>query len=292
MLSSHGRNHTAAMGRASELAYWIVERERIRKLHDSGMPRPWTANAILDEYRFCNVRREDDRVTRWLAKNWRLPYKDHPNLTVAMLLARMINWPPTLEAIGFPDKWEPERIVDHIHACQDLGKAWTSAYVITTCGKRMDKAVYVVQTVCQAVYSAGLHPLPGGSLQAFWTRLRGIDGLGAGFIAAQVVADLKNTPDNPLAKAEDWWTWAVPGPGSRRGLNRYFYHDHNTTISDHDWYKGLQVIIQETQPLVLAKVGRIHAQDWQNVLCEWDKYERVRNGEGRPRQRYSPTIAY
>ena len=30
----------------------------------------------------------------------------------------------------------------------------------------------------------------------------------------------------------------------------------------------------------------IHAQDLQNCLCEFDKYERVRLNEGRPRSNY------
>jgi len=37
-----------------------------------------------------------------------------------------------------------------------------------------------------------------------------------------------------------------------------------------------------------AEVGmpKIHMQDLQNCLCEFDKYERVRLGEGRPRNGY------
>jgi hypothetical protein len=32
----------------------------------------------------------------------------------------------------------------------------------------------------------------------------------------------------------------------------------------------------------------LHAQDIQNCLCEFDKYERVRLGEGTPKQLYKP----
>jgi hypothetical protein len=35
-----------------------------------------------------------------------------------------------------------------------------------------------------------------------------------------------------------------------------------------------------------AGMPLIHAQDLQNCLCEFDKYERVRLGEGRPRSNY------
>ena len=35
-----------------------------------------------------------------------------------------------------------------------------------------------------------------------------------------------------------------------------------------------------------ADLPPIHAQALQNCLCEFDKYERVRLGEGRPRNNY------
>ena len=38
------------------------------------------------------------------------------------------------------------------------------------------------------------------------------------FMTAQVVADMKYVP--PLKNARDWQTFAAPGPGSKRGLNR------------------------------------------------------------------------
>jgi hypothetical protein len=36
-----------------------------------------------------------------------------------------------------------------------------------------------------------------------------------------------------------------------------------------------------------ARMPQLHAQDLQNCLCEFDKYERVRLGEGRPKAKYN-----
>jgi hypothetical protein len=41
---------------------------------------------------FCSVRREDDRVSRWIAENWRDPHADDPNLSFAMTVARARKW--------------------------------------------------------------------------------------------------------------------------------------------------------------------------------------------------------
>jgi len=244
---------------------------------------------IINLYRFCNVRREDDRVTRWLKKHWRDPHWKHPNFIPAMILARMVNWPPTLEKIGFPEDWDNDHIIQTIHTAQSLGKAWTGAYVITTCGAAMDKATYVVGTAAQALVLPVYAPRPENTLDGLWTSLRGLDGLGAGFLAAQVVADVRYTP--LLQRASDWWTFAVPGPGSRRGLNRYYERTLNAPWPEQTWKGGLERMRQEVTPL-LPSMAPIHSQDWQNVMCEFDKWMRVRTGEGRPRSKYRPETAY
>lgn len=279
--------------KVQQFANFIIEREAIRERHDARLPRKdWTLDPIFRRYRFCNVRREDDRVTRWLKKNWRDPYFDSPNMTAAMVLARLINWPPTLEWMGFPEKWEPERMVECIHDMQAKDKAWSSAYVVTTCGKRMDKAVYVVEMATAIQQRPWYSPNMGDTLASVWERLCTVDGLGAGFLAAQVVADLKHVPDSPLTFAPDWWKWAVPGPGSKRGLNRYIGFALNSHWRLKDWQGSLSNMIYEVEPHTQPVIGKLSAQDWQNCLCEFDKYERVRLGQGKPRKEYTPETAY
>ena len=76
------------------LAYWIEERERIRELKEAGAPKPWSEDAIFQTTYFCNVRREDDKVTKWVRKNW--PCGGSVGLVV---LARMFNLPEHLEEL-------------------------------------------------------------------------------------------------------------------------------------------------------------------------------------------------
>ena len=276
------------MSNAELVARFVQAREDARLDNELGGPRRCT-DKVIQAYRFCNVQREDDKVTRWLKKNWRDPYWQHPNFIPAMILARMVNWPPTLSYIGFPKEWDDGAIIASIHEKALQGKAWTGAYVITTCGRTMDKATYVVGTAAQALGLPTYQPRPENTLDGLWTSLRGHDGLGAGFIAAQVVADVKYTP--LLQNAPDWWTWAVPGPGSRRGINRYYNLSLNNKMSDSVWKRHLDNMMYEVAPLV-PTFARCHAQDWQNIMCEFDKWMRVRKGEGRPRSRYTPDTSY
>ena len=48
----------------NRLVYFITEREAIRLKKEAGEPKPWTSDPILQQYRFCNVRRMDDKVSK------------------------------------------------------------------------------------------------------------------------------------------------------------------------------------------------------------------------------------
>lgn len=267
---------------------FVGQRELARKNHDAGKPRPYCNDPIINAYRFCNVRREDDKVTRWIKKYWREPYKGHRNMAGAMLLARLINWPPTLAAIGFPEVWHPGDIIETIEKLP--GKVWSGAYIVSTCGKSMSKVDYVVDKVDDMIGVLEYTPWLDCTLEMYHHKLCGIDGLGAGFLAAQVVADLKYVDPNLLV-APDWKTFAVSGPGSRRGLARAFQLPTDYSWKEYEWKEYLEVMIERVAPQ-LSFGMEIHAQDWQNVMCEFDKWMRVRTAEGRPRARYAPDTCY
>ena len=83
--------------------HWIKERESIRIRKESNAPYPWTDDPILRDYRFCCVRREDDRVTKWIDANVRRPFQNNPNLWLMLCVCRIVNWPDTLaELISTP----------------------------------------------------------------------------------------------------------------------------------------------------------------------------------------------
>src|SRR5947207_15295340 len=114
-----------------KLARWINERESIRKKKDAGLPKPWTRDPVLRGFRFCNVHREDDSVTRWLKQTWRDPHANDRLLWHAMMIARSTNWPDTLAECGWPEAWDKRKaiFVAHLRARQARGdKVFTGAY--------------------------------------------------------------------------------------------------------------------------------------------------------------------
>jgi 5-hmdU DNA kinase, helical domain len=275
----------------TKLVYFIGERWAIHLRRISGAPPPYTDDPILREWSFCNCRREDDRVTRWIAANWRKPHAADPDLWFALGVARFVNWPDTLAEVGYPVPWDRERFVAVLQAraARD-DKVFGAAYNISNGGKTTAKAEHVAG-VLDALWTRrkSLRPREDDSLLSFCGRLKQMDGL-ASFMAAQIVADVRYVA--PLRNARDWWSFAAPGPGSKRGLNRVLGRPKDAAWSDDGWQAALQKLHEAIMPeLQRIGLGDLHAQDLQSCLCELDKFERVRLGEGKPKRRFAPSAA-
>jgi hypothetical protein len=267
------------------LYHWIKEREQIRIKKEMGLPPPWTGDPILQSYRFCNVHREHDKVTRWIRTHWS-PWVAHSNYTLGMALARYINWPDTLLEIGYPVVWEPDCVLSSIRKVQARGgKVWTSAYIVSTNGNKMEKADYVVNVVLHMLYKRPVIINPKAACRDVYCQLRTYTGVGD-FMAGQIIADLKNTRDHPLNDAPDFNDWCVQGPGSSRGMNRILGRNPKTSIGAKEFQDNVNI----WRAGVERETGvQVDAQDMQNCLCETDKYIRVLKNEGRPRQTYQGT---
>ena len=266
---------------------FIVARHQIYLNRQAGKEKPWTEDPILQQYRFCNVYRELDTVTQWISENWRDPNADHPDLWFAMSVARWVNWPDTLAEIGFPLPWNPKKFIGALEKRKSMGaKVWTGAYMIGTQGNAGDKARFIADGVLQPLWDQrkDLRPHRGDTLQSFAERVIAVKNQGS-FMVGQMVADVKYA-DPILLEAVDWHTWAVSGPGSRRGLNRVAGRNLKGGWNEPQFLRTLSALRGMVNDELPPHMELLHAQDLQNCLCEFDKYERVRLGQGRPRSRY------
>lgn len=138
------------------------------------------------------------------------------------------------------------------------------------------------------------------SLQETWHWLCQFPYLGP-FMAYEVVSDLRYTA--LLDRAPDIMTWANAGPGATRGLNRIWgrtpidrairpqqQSEEMRQLLEESFDNGnWGFMIYEDAPLG----GRKNWPEWdmrtvEHTLCEFDKIERVRRGEGRMKQRFKP----
>lgn len=274
---------------------FIVERHAIYERRARGQSAPWTTDPILAEYRFCNVYRELDRVTQWIAKQWRAPNAKDPDVWLLMLIARVVNLPDTLQEMNFLGadgiEWKKAHFLSVMRDRKKRGQqVYGGAYIISTSGSTKEKAEYLADRVIGPMWKGrnDARPRKGERLASFHARLMQYNGMGS-FMAAQILADLKYI--EPLKSAEDWWTFASSGPGSRRGMSYLMGYDPATHWKEHEWRDALSELQDKIADDVHgAKLPRIHAQDLQNCLCEFSKYRRTQLGTGRPKTKFVPTL--
>jgi hypothetical protein len=246
------------------------------------MAKPWSKDWVFQETYFCNVHRETDKVTQWIRENYTLANMG-PNYEFSICTARIFNRPETLARIFLSVKDA------NFHAMRDIltemqqqkQQIWSGAYLITTHGRKMTKLDYCLEILEKAYrLELGVKRITYGygdynTCRDWHHLIMHIEGFGD-FLAAQVVADLKNTKGHPLQKAEDWWTFSAPGPGSLRGLAWF----HGRSVSENSYQREIRLVAQ------FLNNSSLCMQDLQNCLCEFDKYCRVLTGSGRSKRKY------
>ena len=81
-------------------------------------------------------------------------------------------------------------------------------------------------------------------------------------------------------------TWANPGPGAKRGLNRIYDRALNKQMKSNLFITEMQDLLELSPDFIHGQVPSLEMRDIEHSLCEFDKYERVLNGEGKPRSIY------
>lgn len=277
--------------RYRELFAFMKERHNIYLRRQRGEPKPWTKDPILQQYKFCNVYRELDTVSIWIRENWREQYKNSAFIWFVMSVARYVNWPETLVEISDPlYPWNAKQVCKVLNRRRNAGEqVFGGAYFLNSIGPKIESIVNDRLDLLwknRKLILAQLEDVT--SLEETYEVLQQQYGFGS-FMAAQVVADLKFTPRFAEDRMHDWWTFAVSGPGSKRGMLRVFTGKIDGYIGgrEHGWHGCLTELLKAISPLVLkAKMPPLSAQDLQGSLCEYDKYERTRLGEGRPKAKY------
>lgn len=272
----------------------LVDFIKAREAHRAAKERGWKAvskrkpDPIISEYRFCNVRRNDDRVTLWIHKEFFDKWGRDADLWFALVVARLFNNEDTLrEIMPFTLPFKPERMRSALHTRARGGKKnFNAAYIVSTNGRPMDKVDYVVDIVLQPLWDKRKlmrSRLNTGQLANAHIALCEEQGLGS-FMAAQILADLKYAPSSHMW--EDFATFAASGPGSRRGLNRVMGYSVTSPWNEVTFRETLAALRDAVNKRLTMEA--LTAQDIQNCLCEFDKYERARTGDGRPKQKYTP----
>lgn len=280
--------------RLAEFYNFVNERESIRLKKESGAFFPWTEDSILQEYKFTNVRREHDKTSAKLISMYYNRYKDAPKQDI-LLNAAIFRWFGTWEfasVLGWSTMCRSLEEIREIASSEFANKCktFTSAYVISNLGKQGSKIDIVLDHVieplkekipklveCTETYN---------SWEKFSNKMSLLMGFGgSGFMVKEVSLDTMYTNFWADGKPLDYNTWTPIGPGGIRGASRVLGSDSAKKISNEE---ALDVIkdICDAQSSYWIHEGFLAPTDIQFQLCEFDKYERVRLGQGAPRNKY------
>lgn len=263
----------------NRFVYWIDERSSIHLkrflLHQDP---PWTDDPILQEWFFTNPYREWDRTTVWFKENIRDPLRESASVLMATVIFRWFNWPETgrlLMDYNLHTEWNSEHARTMLHKHRmDGNKIFTGAYII-----KAGEGVSKIRGVCEAIDNLWnererlYEAIAGGTLENAHKTLLPFPYMGK-FMAYEVVTDLRWT--HMLCEAPDIMTWCNPGPGCRRGFAR---------VCGKTPGKNFPVAMCQLRELLNYCPDDFEMRDVEHSLCEFDKYERIRDG-GRGKRRY------
>ena len=310
----------------SNLLDFIIERYKIHVRKDIlHKPQPWTKNPVLSEYKFTNVFREDDRVSRTLINN----ISTNPDLTVEekvlnTFLFRSWNNPRTFFDFGGP--WSAEEIYSGLKLKEKVRpmykrlseadpdrKWWSNAYNQGGTkyawkfpdGEGFSRAPSEKEAKKYKDYEPDIplrvfHIGPWLKERKVFDRLmaakdqeeayniiREIRGF-ASFLAYQVFVDLTYIEEFPFSENE----FTVAGPGCRRGLDLVFDdYDGMTHEEALFWLRNHIDVLNPERLFKHRKEGDrcLNVMSLENCFCELSKYVKAVNGTGRPRNKYKPT---
>lgn len=266
--------------------YWhfAAERQRAFERRAMGRPWPWTEDAILQEYKFCNVFRAADRVSQYMIRdvcyhNESCTAEDHLFQIVAFrTFSKIDTWRtvhgvlgryPTLDDLA---DGSFTRALDLARA--QNGGLYTGAFILcaTDAYGQSLKHLNHVELFRHMFLedSLGKRLLESRSLREVYDLLHGYPLMGD-FMSYQTAIDLNYS--DLINYSENEFTQA--GPGALRGIKKVF-----EDIGD---YTPTEVIfwMVEHQEEELRRLGltfnglwgrRLHAIDCQGLFCETDKY--------------------
>ena len=286
--------------------YFAYERQNIFWKKINGENAPWTNDKILQEYKFCNSYRVNDRVSQYLLKNVIYNGKKYSNedMLFRILLFKLFNKESTWKLLinNFEDVTlktfnmeEYSKVLEE--AILNGVKIYNDAYI--SCankafgydrkhdnhlallnkmfkGDRIQEKIIKCKTMEEAFNIIKSYPLIGN------------------FMSYQLVTDIN------YSEVVDWKEdeFAVVGPGSRRGIKKCFIDKGNMTDEDiiKYMYKHQDIEFKRLN-LKFKRIGNRPLQliDCQNIFCELDKYCReaipnLKSNRTKIKKHYVPKI--
>ncbi len=289
--------------------YWrfAAERQAIFHRRLMGHSGPWTADPILQQYKFTNTYRASDRVSQYLIQ--RVIYG--PSTTPEDIIFRILLF-KSFNRIGTWELLEPV-LQPLCYKNGDLSKLDNALSAALLRNERIYSAAYIMPSgtsvygykrkhkthlrLLQDAMRCGLAEkiIASKRMAVAFKHLREIPTIGD-FLAYQYVTDINYSDVVNFTEME----FVVPGPGAKDGIRKCF-----TDLGDYDEADIIKMMAEQQDvyfnryELSFASLwGRpLQLIDCQNIFCEVDKYARVHHpeisglsGRTRIKQKFKPNL--
>lgn len=273
--------------------YWhfAAERQRAFEKRVAGLSGPWTDDAIIQDYKFCNVFRAADRVSQYMIRD--VCYHDEPcspadrlfQIIAFRMFSKIETWQSLRQYLGhYPtiaDLASGDFSAALEHAKAQNRTIYTSAFILCATDAygqglkhlnhvELFRHMFVQDNLDQKLLAAT-------SLKEIYDLLHGYPLLGD-FMSYQIAIDLNYS--DLINFSENEFTQA--GPGALRGIKKCFENLGDYTPNEVIlWMVVHQAAEFDRLGLEFGGLfGRpLHAIDCQNLFCETDKYCRVARPE-------------
>lgn len=263
--------------------YFACERQNIFWKKINGDPAPWTHDKILQEYKFCNSYRVNDRVSQYLLKNviYNGNNYNYEDMLFRIILFKLFNKESTWELLSknFGDillknfNTKKYSIILE-NAISNGTKIYNDAYI--SCANKafgydrkhdnhlalLDK-MFNIDKMQDKIIKCN-------TMQDAFNIIKGYPLIG-NFMAYQLVTDINYSAFVNWKENE----FTVAGPGSLRGIKKCFID--KGTMTNEDIIKYMYMHQDEEfirLNLNFKRIGNRPLQliDCQNIFCELDKY--------------------
>lgn len=266
--------------------YWqfASKRQAAFERRVAGQPAPWTDDAILQTFKFCNVFRAADRVSQYMIRD--VCYHDETcspedrlfQIVAFRTFSKIETWRSLRAFLGrYPtldDLADGSFTKALDHARQENGGLYTGAFILCATdafGQGLKHLNHV--ELFRHMFlgdDLGKRLLDASSLREVYELLHGYPLMGD-FMSYQTTIDLNYS--DLINFSENEFTQA--GPGALRGIKKCF--------EDFGDYKPADIILWmvDNQEAELSRLGLpfhglwgrpLHAIDAQGLFCETDKY--------------------
>lgn len=277
--------------------YYIQERSKVHIKKDlMGEQAPWTEDAILRTVRFTNVRREQDKQTKFVIEKVCQSDASYEMKIASIILFRMLNKKESCSGIipcDFYNESYCKSAYDWIGEIPSDYNPFSGVFMVSgmmtsvnaVIGKRESRVESCFEYV-RYLWANGIPHILSKMTKAqdIYDTLNSTPGFGS-FLAYQIWVDMTYCPECPVSENE----FVIAGPGCKEGLKLLFDKKDGMTPEEclfwlrDNWYDLLfQYDIywngDELFPDVPNRERYMNVMSLENCCCEISKYHRAWNG--------------